>query len=416
MRFFLYLLLLSLSLSAGGRIESCTAEAKVSPSISMKVDDKTESATPLEVDGGLRMRYTYVDAKNDLKSASALTGRVNLGVGAPLYGTRALRAYVALTGVFGVGRYWDLSRNDADRGLYDVVADPTQTRITQAYLDYTSQKRGIRVGRQMITLDNQRFVGSVDWRQMPQSFDAISLFEDAIPHLHLSAAYLWRVNTVFDKESLKRVGDGYGTQSILLHGDYALAPQLTITAYDYMLENFADTYGIALKGKSELGKTMLAYRAEYARQIDPTQGSGSADTDYYLFHMGATYSGMLFALQYERLGAGGLESDAFQTPLATLHAHNGWGDLFLKTPETGLRDASLTLGYKSKLFGLFKTVYHDFRSDRGSVRYGQELDLLYKRKLETVDGLSLWLKGALYRADRYKVDTSKFWVMVDYHF
>ena len=37
------------------------------------------------------------------------------------------------------------------------------------------------------------------------------------------------------------------------------------------------------------------------------------------------------------------------TPLATLHAHNGFADRFLVTPDQGLEDLFVSLGYDLEL-------------------------------------------------------------------
>ena len=44
---------------------------------------------------------------------------------------------------------------------------------------------------------------------------------------------------------------------------------------------------------------------------------------------------------YESLEGNGARG--FSTPLATLHAFQGWADVFLNTPADGVDDASLTL-------------------------------------------------------------------------
>ena len=46
-----------------------------------------------------------------------------------------------------------------------MVADPDGTEINQALLRYDHTKGNAVVGRQRINLDNQRFIGSVAWRQ-----------------------------------------------------------------------------------------------------------------------------------------------------------------------------------------------------------------------------------------------------------
>ena len=65
--------------------------------------------------------------------------------------------------------------NTLSRADFPEVNDPQTTELNQVYLDY----RGfgplqLRVGRQRIEYGNQRFVGSVGWRQNDQTFDAAS--------------------------------------------------------------------------------------------------------------------------------------------------------------------------------------------------------------------------------------------------
>jgi len=142
----------------------------------------------------------------------------------------------------------------------------------------------------------------------------------------------------------------------------------------------------------------------------------TADADYYNIEATLNMSGFLVGAKYEVLGAGNGGNAAFSTPLATLHGQNGWADMFLGTPDDGLVDVNGMIGYKSKGFGVAKVIYHDFSSDRGSTDYGTETDVLYKNKISAVKGLSGMLKASFYNADAYKVDTTKYWVMLDYKF
>ena len=360
--------------------------------------------------GEIRPRYEYVDvADNGADKANAYTNRLTLGIGADFMQIDGLSVYLEGTNVMGSGDFYSKGRDDNNAGLYEVVADPDQTRITQAYMDYKFSDTLIRVGRQGVNLDNQRFVGTVNWRQMPQTYDAAAIINNSIENLNLLAAYVWRVNTVVEKD--------FDTNSVLLHAAYTFMPELTLTAYDYLIEDFADTYGIAATGKIGVGGANVSYRAEYAHQADPTNGDGSADADYYNLQATANISGFLVGAQYEVLGAGSDGNGAFQTPLATLHAHNGWADMFLGgTPVDGLVDFNGMVGYKAEWFGVAKVIYHDFSSDRGSTDYGTEWDALYKNKIPGVKGLSGLLKASWYSADQYKTDTTKFWVMLDYKF
>jgi hypothetical protein len=376
----------------------------------------------VKASGEIRPRYEFVDTDNAVDNASALTNRLTLGISADLFQVDGLSTYLEATNVAGSGDYWDLSNGDiGDKGVYNVVADPSQTRITQAYIDYTTGKTLIRAGRQGVNLDNQRFIGTVNWRQMPQTYDAVAVINNSVENLSLLAAYVWHVNTIFDDDTVKPVGDGFDTGSVLLHASYKFSKALTLTGYAYMLEDIHDTYGIAATGKFALAaNTGLSYRAEYASQTDPSfedlTTNKTADADYYNIEATLNMSGFLAGARYEVLGAGNGGNAAFSTPLATLHGQNGWADIFLGTPEDGLVDLNGMIGYKAKGFGVAKLVYHDFSSDRGSTNYGTETDLLYKNKISAVKGLSGMLKAAFYSADDYNVDTTKYWVMFDYKF
>ena len=54
-----------------------------------------------------------------------------------------------------------------------MVADPKGTELNQGYVQYKGiDNVGLKLGRQRINLDNQRFIGGVGWRQQEQTFDA----------------------------------------------------------------------------------------------------------------------------------------------------------------------------------------------------------------------------------------------------
>ncbi len=378
--------------------------------------------------GEIRPRYEFVDASDNGKdNANAFTNRLMLGIGANLFQVDGLSVYLEATNVAGDGDYWSKSNDDiGNKSLYQVVADPDQTRVTQAYVDYAFGKTLIRAGRQGVNLDNQRFIGTVNWRQMPQTYDAVAVINNSVENLNLLAAYVWGVNRIFDEDSVVQLpwsddGAHFDTGTVLLHASYKFMPELTLTGYGYLIEDIHDTWGIAATGKIGVAdNASLSYRLEYAVQKDPSfddyTTNATADADYYNIQATLNMNGILVGAQYEVLGAGDDGNAPFFTPLATLHAHNGWADMFLMTPPDGLVDVNGMIGYKAKGFGVAKVIYHDYSSDRGDTDYGTEVDVLYKNKIPGVKGLSGLLKAAWYSADNYKVDTTKFWVMLDYKF
>ncbi len=378
----------------------------------------------LKVKGELRPRYEYVEVDPSTKSsANAFTNRFALGLGMDLLESGMLSAYAEMTNVIGNSRYNSWANGELN---YEVVADPAQTRVTQAYLDAKAGETLFRLGRQTVNLDNQRFVGSVDWRQMPQTFDAIAIVDTtSIENLSLLGAYVTRVNTIFD-DGVKV--NSFDTSTALFNAGYTFNDHVHLTGYAYLVGSIHDTYGLALTGSPKVGEVTLNYRAEYAIQGDASLEENSvpadADASYYSLALGANYHGFLAGVNYEVLsGTNGFDGDtAFSTPLATLHKFNGFADVFLVTPTEGLRDANIMLGYKADGFGVAKVIYHSFDSDVGSTDLGSELDFLYKTKVPGLVDVSLLLKGAIFSKGDITAprlaskDVSKFWAMLDYKF
>ena len=119
----------------------------------------------------------------------------------------------------------------------------------------------------------------------------------------------------------------------------------------------------------------------------------------------------------ERLEGNG--TVAVQTPLATLHAFNGWADKFLTTPANGLRDLYLDASYKVAGKGalkglLLRGAWHDYRSTRGDVAYGQEWNALASYPVDKTFTVSA--KLARYEAKAFATDTTKAWFSVEAKF
>jgi hypothetical protein len=341
-----------------------------------------------------------------------------------LFGTNLLGTYLEMTDVKTLNNNYNSTSNG--RGKFSVVADPEQTRVTQAYLDIKPVKGLlIRSGRQMVNLDNQRFIGAVGWRQMPQTFDAHLLSYTGIANLSLAGAYVTGVHTIFaDKKKGTYGNDRGNTNSVVLHSTYKVSNAVKVTAYDYMIGSAHDTYGLAITGKPKVSNNLtLNYRVEHAIQADPTMKNEDrpeedveADANYYNVAVGMNLSGVLAGVNYEQL-SGKKENASFSTPLATKHKFNGWADKFLKTPDQGLIDSNFMLGYKSKSTGVMKVIYHEYKSETGKdVDYGTEVNAVYKRGIPGLNGLVGMLKYADYKADKHSVDSKKIWVMLDYKF
>ena len=170
-------------------------------------------------------------------------------------------------------------------------------------------------------------------------------------------------------------------------------------------QNSTQTYGVRFTGATERDWGKIHYTAEYAKQNSYKDGDSGIDGDYWHLVGGLTARGVTGTLGYEVLGAD--DFSGFETPFATKHAFNGWADIFLNTPTDGLRDAYFALG--GNISGVeLKGIYHDFRSDRGSSRYGQELDLSVTYSF--LDHYKVGMIYANYDADELADDTQKLWI------
>ncbi len=410
----------------------------------------------LVLDGQIRPRFENVDDGNSgTTNANAYTVRTKLKVTGNLLDVDGLSASVGIISVnnFGSHEYnWKYiddtginktTYNDGSKN-YSVVVDPQQAMISNAEINYKTGDTTLHAGRGQVNLDNQRFIGTVGWRQFERSYDSVFVANNSVKNLSVLAAWVYGFQGVFGGETID-------ANTVLLHASYTVMPELKITAYDYMIaaqgDIFnatdggagADTYGIALTGDVKLDAVKLNYRAEYAVQKDATMkiqetatnaDQFKADASYYNLDLGANISGVLAGVNYEYLSgenATGTET-AFATPLATGHKFNGWADVFLNTPAGGLIDANVRLGYTAQGFGKFLAVYHDFTADtkvgndingNPADDLGSEIDAIYVNKIPGVNGLTGMLKYADFSKGTvvgYDKDVTKIWAQLDYKF
>ena len=374
-----------------------------------------------------RYRFENVDQDNALRDANAQTLRTRVGFqSGKWYGLSGL------VEVDNVSRLGDAAYNDTrnDQKEYAVVADPDGTEINQALLRYDHKLGSAMLGRQRINLDNQRFIGSVAWRQNEQTYDGALTQFKPIDGLTLSYAYIDQVNTIWGPENGRYDNrtnpaniDGH---SHLVNAQYVFMPELTATAYSYLLDldNIAvaptaaegtlssQTSGLRLNG----ALSGISYVLEYAHQKDYGDNPLDLDSEYYLAELGYTLKGVQLKAGYEVLGGdNGAGNRAFQTPLATKHLFQGWADQFLTTPADGIEDAYV--GVTAPLFGgTLQAWYHDFATEQGSDDYGDEIDLSYAHPIPGVKGLVGLVKYATYDSadDARTVDTDKVWLQLQY--
>ncbi len=354
------------------------------------------------------LQYRYEDVRNasvpaagkNTNIATANTLRLRLG-----YETATFNGFGAMveaehTTDLGNKKYYSQNPFNA-APQYATIQDPEVTEINQAYLSYSGiANTNVKWGRQRIKLDNDRFIGNVGWRQNEQTFDAFTLVNKSLPSTTITAGYITNANRI--------IGDGDGNadagnahmKSPIFNVSYKGLSFAEIVGYAYLLDyrtvgaattnaNSADTYGLRLNGSTAMGGNKLLYTAEFAEQRDGSNNPTNFKTTYTFLEGGVDVTNMaVFKLGYEVLGVdtgattkatAAATTRSFATPLATLHAFNGWADMFAAaTPGRGLKDTYVSAG--TKLAGInLGAVYHDYRADKSTANInnlGKEWDLV----------------------------------------
>jgi hypothetical protein len=390
------------------------------PAPAIANDDAESSEPVLDPYINIRYRLELVDQDGFASDATASTLRIRAGVRTAEW--NGLSALVEAEGNVHLGPD-DFNDTTNGRVAFPVVADPEDLVLNQALVRFHLPGRvDAQLGRQRINLDNQRWVGAVGWRQNDQTFDAAMATVNPSSSTSLSYGYAWRVNRIFGPDS--PMGTWRDTDIHMMRASATIANVGSITAYGYLLDipaaptSSSQTWGLRFTGQQSLGENVaLTYAAEFARQSDHGNHPRDYSQSYIMLQPGVRYGPVTLRLGFERLGGNG--TDAVQTPLATLHAFNGWADKFLRTPATGLRDISVDATVRPISNGPFRNsslrlVYHDFRSTRGDIHYGREWDA--QLTIPIRQGWSVALKYSNYDADRFASDTQKLWLSTQISF
>jgi hypothetical protein len=297
--------------------------------------------------------------------------------------------------------------NGADKARYPVVNDPDVTELNRAQLTWTpSAALQVVAGRQRILLDDQRFVGNVGWRQDEQTFDAIRT-DVAYGRFKATYAYISHVNRI-----LGELRD-WDSDSHLLNATWSPAEALRLQGFVYALDfgnsavNSSLTKGVKASGKTWVGLYQLAYNATYAKQSDYHHNTPNFDLAYFGGDVSGTFDIYTVKASYESLEGDGTRG--FTTPLATVHAFQGWSDAFVspggnKSFVDGIEDANLSFNAKPRFKRTYffntdiQVRYHDFNDQRTGADLGHEWDVAFAAAI--TPKLSIQLKYADFQREK----------------
>jgi hypothetical protein len=374
-----------------------------------------EPAPALALEWDLRVRHEQVD--DAVFGALGLAGTARLRVGLRFHPADAWTGLIEAEALAGSGHY---NSGANGRVSFPQVLDPAGAELNQACLGWKRARGGAMLGRQRLLFDNQRWIGNVGWRQNEQTFDAFSIEASPRKGLTLRYAYLDRVHRVAGDDARDPLARERALSTHAFNAAWKHDTQQWVI-YAYMHEDrdvaaaSSATSGVRWTGSLPIGTSALGWTIEAARQHGHANNPLHFSHAYWLLEPAITLRGVTARAGIERLGGNG--THALQAPLATLHAFNGWADKFLMTPSNGLQDRYLALGGS---FGrerdgarpTWQLALHDYRADRGGLRYGGEWDASLSVPLRK--DVSALLKVANYRADTWARDTRKLWLQIEY--
>ncbi len=392
------------------------AAPETAPKLTLKEQMEDWRVTPtLDV----RTRYEYA---NQGGRRPAHSGTVRTRAGLLTKEIEGFQAFIEYEGTLAADRnsYQAASVHGLGRNR-SIIADPESHELNQLWGSYTYQDLlKIKAGRQGFILDNQRYVGTVAWRQNMQTFDSATLTLTPFEDFTFFYGYIWQVNRIFGSGSPTVAGQtDFEGNSHLFQASYSGLPFGTLTAYAYLFDlhnlagdaNSNQSYGIHLTGKTG-DKLVLAYLLEYALQTDAFDSPLNYTAHYFHGNLKGSLDIWSLGVGYEWLGSD--NGVGYNFPLGTNHAFNGFADVFLATPGTGLQDIYISAGVKLPMGFQFSTWYHKFYSSNGNINYGDGFDAVLTKDLGK--GFSFLAKLGYYDANKFAVNTTRFTAEINYKF
>lgn len=282
-----------------------------------------------------------------------------------------------------------------------------KTFISEAWGQYfISPSFSVKAGRQIISYDNQRFLGGLEWAQQGRRHDALLFIyeeQENNTKLHLGFAYNQDTDVAepafiqADGAGFYSVGGSYKTmQYAWFHKDFE-SSALSLLAHNAGYQN-ADSTVSNKQTFGAIASTKLV-GITFAGDLYYQTGSfGGKDVNALLAGVNATISTPLtpltFGIEYVS-GDDDPSNDkikAFSPDFGTNHAHNGFMDYFYVGPANGavgVNDFYLKTSWKIGK-GSLKANAHHFLTGSSQVdgdgvelskSMGTEIDLVYGVKL-----------------------------------
>ncbi len=366
-----------------------------------------------------RYSYEYVDAENRPNKANSSTLRTRLGLHATA--SENLTGFIEFENTALLGPANFAHAGNKKSASYPTVNAPNNAEVNQLYVNYKAlHETSIRAGRQVLTLDDRRFLDHSSSSQNGVTFDALHLTNNYLPYLKAQYMYIFRqIRNVGHQVA----GSTYGLDTHMFNLNFKAydndGDTLNLVPYHYLIgidETPAasnSTSGLRVKAMHKATDVKLGLLLDAATQSDHENNPNNYRHGYYRIEPSMKYAAFGLRAGYETFEGNGVTN--FQIPLGGRHSFNGWADVIPLPPPNGLNDKYLILTYDVPQTGysVLNDVqliagYNHFHSDNRKIEYGDEYDLGFIKKLN--DNYSIGVEYSDYHAAAIGPDARKMWL------
>jgi hypothetical protein len=211
----------------------------------------------------LRPRYNNIEESDKQYRTTGGTVRLLAGYqSAPIAGAR-----IVLEGIHAnqVAKHFNDNGADFATSPYPLLPDPKYTGVNQAYVDFSpSEALRVRGGRQVVRMDNQRWISDNNFRQIQQVFDGVGAAYGGPFGVELYGAWYGAVRTTSgEKDDLNLT---------LLHAAWNPAPGHALVGYGYFHDQ--------AQNGAFTGFANSSYRVAGVRAEGPAFRAGAFDFPY----------------------------------------------------------------------------------------------------------------------------------------
>jgi Alginate export len=264
-------------------------------------------------------------------------------------------------------------------GSESFIGDPDNMQLNRLQLSWSNDMIKVIVGRQALKFDDERFIGTIGWRQNDETCDALSLQLKPSKEITLDYVYIAQVNRIFGNQAPLDSLEEWDSDSHLLRATYDAGAAGKITGFAYLLDFYnspktsLNTVGMEWQGNSPAAQGKATWLATAAVQTDSGNNPIDQQTEYFRLVGGYEQSGWTYQLGGEYLGSDHGNA-AFQFPLATNHRFQGYADAFVTTPKNGIWDFWASVGMTCDCGIAHSLALHHFDTIENREGLGWEID------------------------------------------